>query len=219
MVYTIYKKKGFTLPVWIRLNRTKVIQGESKGRGDWALVGNDLAQKWIASGDAETMDYSAVFDATDCAAIHPYIGAKAKLPFPSVQLIEGDLKPHAARNLLMDKPYCFQDKQSPDVIKNAGRLAMVFRLLEKWDVVLFLAHYERTAFEVAHNEHDATRTLVKDLRVLYYADSIIGARDNRAGREFCAALAEERQQGRVLAPLRTLWRAKPMAYFLPPDWL
>lgn len=207
------------MAVYVRLERTKVIQGQQKHKGDWVKVGSDTAQKWIADGSAQTLDYAGIFEEKDCAAIHLPSPTKARLPFQSIEIHEGELIPYKPRNLLIDQPYSFIHKGCPDVLKNAGRLAMAFRLLEKWDVVLFLAHYETTAFQVAHNEHDATREIVKDLRVLYYADSVIGVRDSKAGREFCSAWAEEKAKGRVLAPLRALWRIKPMAYFLPPDWL
>lgn len=201
----------------IKLKVSKVIQGKHYHKGDWCEVGNDLARKWIAAGHAESLNVDVLFNLQHSGVLYPD-EKKPVLPFNQTPMQRGQFECAFERTMLLDKPYAFMDRNSPDLIRNAGRFAIFFDLLETWDVVLILASFETNASKVAPDEHEVTRALVHDLRVPYYQRCVIGVRDSACGKLFCEALAEEQENGAILAPLRALWRIKPLAYYLPVLW-
>lgn len=201
----------------VKLKVSKVVQGKHYHKGDWCEVGNDLARKWIAAEHAESLDFNAILNTRDSGIVYPH-EKKPNLPFKQVAMARGQFEIPYERTMLLNASYSLADRDAPDLIRNAGRFAIFFDLLETWDVVLILASFETNASKVAPEEHEATRTLCFDLRVPYYQRCVIGVRNSENGRLFCEALAEEQERGRVLAPLRALWRVMPLAYYLAPAW-
>lgn len=205
------------MAVWVKLKVSKVVQSKHYHPGDWLEIGGDLARKWIAAEHAESLDFNAIFSARNSGVL--YTGnKKPTLPFKQIATEQGQYEPRFDKTMLMNASYSIADRDAPDLIRNAGRFAIFFDLLEKWDVVLILSSFEVNASKIAPDEHEITRALCSDLRVPYYQRCIIGVRDSANGRLYCEALAEEQERGRVLAPLRALWRVVPLAYYLPPLW-
>lgn len=201
----------------VKLKVSKVIQGKHYSKGDWVSIGNDLARKWIAAEHAESLNPDAIFSASNSGVL--YTGNKKPiLPFTQLPVKEGQYEARYEKTMLMSAGYSISDRDAPDLIKNAGRFAIFFDLLETWDVLLILSSFEINASKIAPEEHEITRALVHDLRVPYFQRCIIGVRNSENGRLFCEALAEESERGRVLAPLRALWRVMPLAYYLPPTF-
>lgn len=201
----------------VKLRVSKVIQGKHHSKGDWVTIGNDLARKWIAAEHAESLNPDAIFSASNSGVL--YAGNKKPiLPFTQLPVKEGQYEARYEKTMLMSAGYSISDRDAPDLIKNAGRFAIFFDLLETWDVLLILSSFETNASKIAPEEHEITRALVHDLRVPYFQRCIIGVKDSANGRLFCEALAEESERGRVLAPLRALWRVMPLAYYLPPTF-
>lgn len=201
----------------VKLRVSKVIQGKHYSKGDWCEIGNDLARKWIAAEHAESLNPDAIFSASNSGVL--YAGNKKPiLPFTQLPVKQGQYEARYEKTMLMSAGYSISDRDAPDLIKNAGRFAIFFDLLETWDVLLILSSFETNASKIAPEEHEITRALVHDLRVPYFQRCIIGVRNSENGRLFCEALAEESERGRVLAPLRALWRVMPLAYYLPPTF-
>jgi hypothetical protein len=202
--------------MWVKLKTSKVIANKHYGIGDWVEVGTDTAIKWIGLNHAESLPFDSP-NLKDCGVVYPPSSKAPKLPF-NIQSENGGLKALFPKNLFLNAPYSIADRDSPNLIRNAGRFAVFFDLLNKWDVVLIFGSYEINASKVGQSEHEITQALVHDLRVPYYQSCAWGVKDSEAGRDFLDALTEERARGTVLAPLRALYRVKPMAYYLPPDW-
>lgn len=204
--------------MWVKLLVSKVINHKSYGKGDWVDVSTDRATKWVAAEHAVALDFGSILSSEGIGVAYPPSNKPPLLPFKNVTLQEGAIKPYFPRTLLLNAPYSIIDRDSPDLLRNAGRFAILFDLLNKWDVVLILGSFDVNASKVGHAEHERTQSIVHDLRVPWYQSSAVGVRDNEAGREFCAAWSAERAFGKVLAPLRAFYRTKPLAYFVPPSW-
>ena len=201
--------------MWIKLLTGKTIMGKRYQAGDWVDVGTGDAVKWIAAEHAESLNFDGLFTATDSGVVHPPDTKRPALPFNQIATKDAEPFPYFQRTMLMNASYSLMDRDAPDLVKNAGRFAIFFDLLESWDVVLILSSFETNASKVAQAEHDITRELCLDLRVPYYQRCIIGVKDSPDGKLFCEALNEEMGRGKVLAPMRAFWRVKPIAYFLP----
>lgn len=207
--------------MWVKLSVSKIINHKRYSKGEWVDVSADLATSWIANDHAESLNIDSLLNEEGLGVVYPPSGTSKKpiLPFKKVTLAEGHIKPLFPRSLLLNAPYSIMDKDSPDLLRNAGRFALCFELLKKWDVVLILASFDRNASKAGDAaEREYTRGIIHDLRVPYYQSCAIGVQDNSAGKEFCEALSEEQERGRILAPLRAFYRVKPLAYFLPPNW-
>lgn len=204
--------------MWVKLRVSKVVNHVKRGIGDWVEVGTDLALKWIAAEHAETLNIDSIFQADDIGIVYPPSPKAPMIPYKNIRIKEGGISPLFKRNLFINAPYSITDRDSPDLLKNAGRLAILFDLLNLWDVVLIFASFETNASMVASAEHRRTEAIIHDLRVPFYQSCAIGIRDSEAGREFCSAWSAERAHGTILAPLRAFYQVKPLGYFLPPSW-
>lgn len=204
--------------MWVKLKVTKVIQKKSYSPGQWVEVGTDEALRWIAAEHAETLDLGGLLSESDIGVVYPPSSKKPVLPFRNLALAEGGIKPLFPRSLIMNAPYSISDRDSPEFLRNIGKLASIFRLLQSWDVVLILSSFERNALSVAKDERADTEAIAHDLRVPYYQACGIGVKDSPKGREFCEVYTEERARGKVLASLRAYYRVQPLTYFAPPSW-
>ena len=204
---------------WVKLLASKTIMGKPYHVGEWVEIGTDTALKWIAAKHAEALPYDGMFTIENAGIVHSESTKKAKVPFKNIPVGTGDFTPCFERNLFLNAPYSFADRDSPDVIRNIGKLYQFFELLKTWDVILVLSSFQQNASKaVSDAEGKLTKALVHDLRVPYYQQCVIGARDNEAGRAFLEALRAELPKGRILASLRAIYRVKPLVYYLPPNF-
>lgn len=100
-------------------------------------------------------------------------------------------------------------------------LPAAWHFLDRWDAAVPLWRYGKTAEDVGTpGERQATRAVVRDLRVLLHSVELLFVRRNEAGRALVTTWVEETKQGDPrLAFLRAMYQVKPKLCVLPISWL
>ncbi len=132
----------------------------------------------------------------------------------------------AKLEVVVDKsrPFAFEKTlfAEPGVLVPWDLLPAAWNFLARWDAAIPLWRYGMTANDVGSQpEREATRIIVRDLRVLLHSWELLFVRRNEAGcalietwKQECAKGAEKR-----LAFLRALYIVKPRVCVLPTSWL
>lgn len=205
--------------MWIQLITPRQITIAGKAtqykKGDFVFINNTgLAMQWIANNEARPLNLEGTIDADDVGIISRYaLPLPYKVPFTQVS----ELSPIYPRTVVINSNKSLN--LLPKIVRNIGKLATVFKMLETFDVIVALASFKQRALHVANSEHERTVAIVGDLRVPYYANDVFAVRDNRAGKKFCSVLEDELQYGNELALLRTVYQVKPIIYYLPTEWV
>lgn len=205
--------------MWIQLISPKTIKvsGTAKNykKGDFVFINNKgLAMQWVANNEARPLNLEGTIDADDVGIISRYgLNLPYKVPFTQVDTIS----PIYPRTLVINSNKSLN--LLPKIVRNIGKLATVFKMLETYDVVVALADFKRRALHVATDEHERTLSIVGELRVPYYANDVFAVRDTKTGKKFCDVLEDEMQYGNELSLLRTVYQVKPIIYYLPTTWV
>lgn len=101
-------------------------------------------------------------------------------------------------------------------------LPAAWQLLDRWDAAVPFWKYTETATQIGTDtDREATRVVIRDLRVLLHAVEFMFLQRSEAGNELWATWLEELKVGgdRRLAFLRAYYRVKPKLCVLPTSWL
>lgn len=146
--------------MWVRLNVIKYLDERGKSvthyPGEWVQVGRQEAESWVVCGDASRPDMPDWDVLPGCGVVktgeprHPLTGldqvtsSEPALTYPKTLVWSG-------------------------VPFRQDLVAVGFKLLDMWELVIPLAEYDILATDVGTQvERDATRSIIRDLRVPVY---------------------------------------------------
>ncbi len=185
-------------------------------KGDFVFINNTgMALKLIANNQARPLDLENTIDSEDVGIVSRY-GLELPYKVPFTQQSD-EISPIYPRTLVINSNKSLN--LLPKIIRNVGKLATVYKLLETYEVILILADFKQRALHIAKSEHERTLAIVGDLRVPYYVNDVFAVRGNKIGKKFCEVFNQEMKHGSGLAMLRTLYQVKPIAYYLPTHWV
>lgn len=192
---------------------------ETFNRGDWIEVGRKEAMTLVAENKAEMTDYKALLDTEGTAVYVPKGGLDNLKLFFEMSLKSDEFPGELSHdyNLFLDEGYCFQDKNSPHVIRNPAQFAFLFEYLHDFDTVLILRDFTKTVGEMGR-EMDITQKHTFDNRVMSFQTCAVGIANTKYGREFYEAWQDEKENGEYNALVRALFIVKPTVYYLAPNW-
>jgi len=207
------------MPVWIQLARPKRIslQGVSKDYypGDWVAVGKQMAQAWIAAGDAVVPFPQAMTaeEPAGTAGVMVFNGQASYEADVGVPFLWGK---DAKRELLWEKTIWW-DMAAP---VQRHFFAIGFKFLDKWQVACPLWDYRELASgEGTEAERERTRAVIRELRVPMYDTRLLFMRRCHETRTLVELWdAESNGQLDKLSFLRALYQVKPLTLALPVTW-
>ena len=123
-----------------------------------------------------------------------------------------------------ERPLAFEKTlfAEPGVMVPWDLLPAAWNFLVRWDAAIPLWRYGMTANDVGtKEEREATRAIVRDLRVLLHSWELLFVRKNEAGSALIETWKREFSGGgdKRLAFLRALYQVKPRLCVLPTSWL
>lgn len=182
-------------------------------RGDWVDLGKQTALRWIAEGSARVSEPSRLPMPEGCAIVtrgnplvtEQYLKASGyTLPL----LSELQNRSNYQRILLWESSY-----------KLRGELLPVgFGFLERFEVAAPLWSYRELAADLGDSaEREATRTVIRDLRVPCYDPRLLFLRCCPTTDQLLAEWPRDRGDER-LSFLRAIYAVKPLILALPVNW-
>lgn len=203
--------------MWVQLLAIRQIETLGKTKtyhpGDWVDVGKQTALRWCADGTARVADVRVLAEGlADCGVVteDEIVRDAVKKTLPALEVVT----PDASIPLPFPKTLILQR-----VTLRPALIAVGFRLLERWEMAVPLWDYDELAVHVGTSEErEATKAVVRDLRVPLYHPDVLFARRCPATREVMEELAAGDGDAR-LRLLRSVYRVKPLICALPVTWV
>ena len=139
--------------------------------------------------------------------------------------IQAQANSHRLAVTVVDAPQVAYDKTlivEPGTRVPWDLLPAAWHFLNKWDAAVPLWKYGKTAADMGTAaDREATRAVIRDLRVLLYSHELLFVRGSEDGCALVETWLQETQAGgdKRLAFLRALYHVKPMVCVLPTTWL
>jgi hypothetical protein len=206
--------------VYVQLLKQKNIEMHGKPTvyhpGDWVDVGKQLAQLWIAAGDARaTGNSTSVFPKGAGVVMRGVDGTPCLEQFKEIVGIV------FTNTVELKYSYtCLWDSGALPHIR-AELLPTGFSLLDRWQLAVPFIDYTTLACNIGNEaERAATKEVIKDLRVPVYDTRLMFVKRSpdtttliREWRDECVPGSDER-----LAFLRVLYKRVPFILPLPATW-
>lgn len=211
--------------MWIQLTANKSIIRKGAMThyhpGDWVDVGRQIAQEWIAAGEARTVEPAEMagsVQATSGIAVRGHLsdGWRERL-----SLIDGLQLAFFEDNWTPSLPFTETMIWKPEFDLRLDLMKVGFEWLKKWQVVVPLYDYTTLAAAIGTvEEREQTRAIIRDLRVPLRDTRLIFVRRCEDTRELMRLWGEFMTPGgdERLAFLRALYMVKPVVCDTPASW-
>jgi len=210
--------------VCLRVLKNVVTKGQMRTYhpGDWIAVGRQMAEGWIAAGEAYTLDPSALGDGFEVTSGIALRGAAAADWAEKLTSLTALHLAYYTDGWTPELPFAETLIWTPAFELRYDLVAAGFRLLQRWQVAVPLWDYGTLACQVGTPEERArTEAIIRDLRVPLRDTRLLFVRrcpETRAlmdvwGDELAGPDGDER-----LAFLRALYTVKPLICDLPASW-
>ena len=202
------------MAVWVKLKTIQFIEKQGKivrcNPGDWAYVGRQTAERWIAQGEAWQPNGEISVPAGAGAWVRGLAVPNCRV-LDTLPYIEDDGQSNAL-------PYPRTLIWNPALKIRHELLGVGFRLLDKWQIAAPLLSYDTLACHVADEANrERTQAVIRDLRVPVYDTRLMFVRRCAETVELIDRwLSDDRDE--TMAFLRALYVVKPMICALPTTW-